>query len=131
MGLTPVNAALSEIRKRFRSTVRPAFPNPMPSPPLLIFLSLVQLILYIPLLALAGQGALYVLAGPKRDSNFFYRLLQLLSKPFTVVVRRLTPRQVADHHVPIVTFFLVLIVYVVVSFERLDLCMRVGLEQCR
>jgi cytochrome b561 len=103
----------------------------MTSPPLLTFLSLVQLILYIPMLALAGQGALYVLAGPKRDSNFFYRLLQLLSKPFTVVVRRLTPRQVADHHVPIVTFFLVLIVYVVVSFERIDLCMRVGLEQCR
>ena len=103
----------------------------MPSPPLLTFLSLVQLILYIPLLALAGQGALYVLAGPKRDSNFFYRLLQLLSKPFTVVVRRLTPRQVANHHVPIVTFFLVVIVYAVVSFERIDLCMRVGLEQCR
>jgi hypothetical protein len=98
---------------------------------LLTFLSLLQLILYIPLLALAGQGALYVLAGPKRDTNFFYRLLQLLSKPFTSVVRRLTPRQVADHHVPIVTFFLVLIVYAVVTFEKVDLCMRVGLEQCR
>jgi len=98
---------------------------------LLTFLSLLQLILYIPLLALAGQGALYVLAGPKRDTNFFYRLLQLLSKPFTSVVRRLTPRQVADHHVPIVTFFLVLIVYAVVTFEKVDLCLRVGLEQCR
>ena len=38
---------------------------------------------------------------------------------------------VADHQVPIVTFFLVLIVYAVVSFEKIDLCMRVGLEQCR
>jgi hypothetical protein len=87
--------------------------------------------LYIPLLALAGQGALHVLAGPKRDANFFYRLLQLLSKPFTIVVRRLTPRKVADHHVPLVTFFLVLIVYAVVTFEKIDLCLRIGLEQCR
>ena len=97
----------------------------------LTFLNLVQLILYIPMLALAGQGLLFVLAGPRRDSNFFYRLLQLLSKPFTLVVRKLTPAKVADHQVPIVTFFLVLIVYAVVSFEKIDLCMRVGLEQCR
>lgn len=98
---------------------------------LLTFLNLLQLILYIPLLALAGQGLLFVLAGPKRDSNFFYRLLQLLSKPFTLVVRRITPRMVADHQVPIVTFFLVLIVYFIVTFERIDLCMQIGLEQCK
>lgn len=98
---------------------------------MLTFLSLVQLILYIPLLALIGQGALFVLAGPKRESNFFYRLLQLLSRPFTSVVRRITPRQVGDHQVPIVTFFLVVILYFVVTFEKIDLCMRVGLEQCR
>jgi hypothetical protein len=100
-------------------------------PIVLTFLSLVQLILYIPLLALLGQGALFVLAGPKRDSNFFYRLLQLLARPFTAVVRRITPRQVGDHQVPIVTFFLVLILYAVVTFEKIDLCMQVGLEQCR
>jgi hypothetical protein len=98
---------------------------------MLSFLNLVQLVLYIPLLALAGQGALYVLAGPKRDSNFFYRLLQLLSKPFTLVVRKLTPQRVADAHVPIVTFFVVLIAYFIVTFERIDLCMRIGLEHCR
>ena len=98
---------------------------------MLTFLNLLQLVLYIPLLALAGQGALYVLAGPKRDSNFFYRLLQLLSKPFTLVVRKLTPKRVADTHVPIVTFFVLLIVYFVVTFERIDLCLKLGVEQCK
>ena len=97
----------------------------------LTLLNLLQLILYIPLLALAGQGALYVLAGLKRDSNFFYRLLQLLSKPFTSLVRRLTPARVADHQVPFVTFFLLLIVYFVVTFERIDQCVKVGVEQCK
>lgn len=98
---------------------------------MLTLLNLIQLVLYIPLLALVGQAALYVLAGSKRDSNIFYRLLQLLSKPFTSTVRRLTPAKVGDHQVPVVTFFLVLIAYTVVSFERINLCMRVGLEQCR
>jgi hypothetical protein len=97
----------------------------------LTFLNLLQLILYIPLLALAGQGALYVLAGHKRDSNFFYRLLQLLSKPFTLAMRRMTPAKVSDHQVPIVTFFVLVVVYFVVTFERIDLCMKVGLEHCQ
>ncbi len=98
---------------------------------MLTFLNLLQLILYIPLLALAGQGALWALAGPKRQSNFFYQLLQLLSKPFTAAMRHLTPTKVADQHVPIVTFFLLLIVYFVVTFERIDLCLKVGLEHCQ
>jgi hypothetical protein len=127
---------LSETCKRLETTLATSQHEASPSRALttltvLTILNLVQLILYIPLLALAGQGLLFVLAGPRRDSNFFYRLLQLLSKPFTLVVRKLTPAMVADHQVPIVTFFLVLIVYAVVSFEKIDLCMRVGLEQCR
>ena len=98
---------------------------------MLTFLTLLQLLLYVPLLALLGQGVLFVLAGAKRDSNFFYQLLKLISKPFTTIVRKVTPRQVADHQVPIVTFFLLLVVYAIVTFERVDLCVQVGVEQCR
>lgn len=98
---------------------------------MLTFLSLLQMILYIPLLALLGQALLYVLAGPRRDENFFYRLLQLLAKPFTFVVRKLTPSKVADEQVPLVTFFLLVIAYVVVTFEKIDLCVRVGVESCQ
>ena len=61
----------------------------------------------------------------------FLNLLQLLSKPFTVAMRRLTPAKVADQHVPIVTFFLLLIVYFVVTFERIDLCLKLGVEHCQ
>ena len=104
----------------------------MPRPAnVLTFINLLQLILYIPLLALLGQGLLFVLAGAKRNENFFYQLLQLISKPFTFVVRKLTPAKVGDSQVPIVTFFLLVIAYAVVSFEKIDLCVRIGLEQCK
>jgi hypothetical protein len=98
---------------------------------MLTFLTLLQLVLYVPLLALLGQGLLFVLAGAKRCDNFFYQLLQLISKPFTSVVRKLTPRQVGDHQVPFATFLLLLVVYALVTFERIDLCVRIGVEQCR
>ena len=98
---------------------------------MLTVLTILQLVLYIPLLALLGQGLLYVLAGPRRQSNLFYQLLALISKPFTAIVRRITPRQVSDQHVPVATFFLLVVAYVVVTFERIDLCVRIGIEQCR
>ena len=98
---------------------------------MLTFLTLAQLVLYVPLLALLGQGVLYVLAGARRDSNFFYQLLKLISKPFTFIVRKITPRQVADRHVPVATFFLLLVVYAVVTLERIQLCVQIGVEQCR
>lgn len=98
---------------------------------MLTFLNLVQLVLYIALLSLLGQGLLYVLAGAKRDSNIFYKLLQLLAKPFTLPVRLITPRQVADHQVPLVTFLLLLVVYFVVTFEKIDHCMALNMVNCR
>lgn len=98
---------------------------------MLTLLNILQLVLYIALLALAGQGLLYVLAGPRRDSNFFYRLLQVVAKPFTLVMRKLTPRQVADQHVPVATFFVLLLAYAVVTFEKINLCLAAGMEGCR
>lgn len=94
-------------------------------------LNAAQLVLYIALLALVGQGVLYILAGAKREMNFFYRLLQVVSKPFTAPVRWITPRQVADHQVPIVTFFLLLIAYAVVTFEKIGLCIEQNMAGCR
>lgn len=94
-------------------------------------LNIIQLVLYIALLALVGQGVLHVLAGARRDSNFFYRLLQVVSKPFTLPVRWITPRQVADRHVPVVTFLLLLIGYAVVTFEKINLCMAANMAGCR
>ena len=94
-------------------------------------LNILQLVLYIALLALLGQGLLYVLAGAKRDGNFFYQLLQILSKPFTWVVRKITPNKVADHQVPMVTFFLLAIAYAVVTFEKIGLCVEAGMEGCK
>jgi len=98
---------------------------------MLSFLNIAQLVLYIALLALVGQALLFVLAGAKRDSNIFYQLLQIVSKPFTLLVRKLTPKQVADRHVPLVTFFLLLIIYAVVTFEKISLCVDAGMEGCR
>jgi hypothetical protein len=97
---------------------------------MLLFLNIVQLLLYIGLLALLGQGLLFVLAGAKRHDNFFYQLLQVLTKPFTWTARKLTPKLVADRHVPVVAFFWAAILYAVVTFEKLSLCATLPVGAC-
>jgi hypothetical protein len=97
----------------------------------LLFLSIVKLICEIALLSLLGQALLYVLAGAQRDRNVFYQLLEVLTNPFTRPTRLITPKQVADRHVPFVTFFFLVIIWAVVTFEKISLCVSVNMVGCK
>jgi len=97
----------------------------------LLFLSSVKLVCEIALMALLGQGLLFILAGDKREKNFFYQLLKVLTKPFTVAARWITPRQVADAHVGFVAFFFMVLVWVVVTIEKIQLCVGTNTVGCR
>jgi hypothetical protein len=98
---------------------------------LLLFLSAVKLVCEIALLSLLGRGLLYILAGQRRDTNFFYQLLTVLTRPFTTAARWIAPRQVADQHVPLVAFFLLSIIWAVVTFERIRYCISVNMVGCQ
>lgn len=98
---------------------------------MLLFLDSVKLICEIAGMALLGQGLLYVLAGSRRDTNFFYQLLKAVTNPFTWLARRVTPRMVSDQHVPFVAFFIVLLLWVVVTVEKIRYCVSVEMVGCR
>jgi hypothetical protein len=101
---------------------------------MLLLLNAVQLVLYIALLALVGQAVLFLLAGARRQTNVFYGLLQVLSKPFTRVVRKIMPRRISERYLPALTFVVLAMVYLAVTFERVDLCvtsLRVGQTGCQ
>ena len=94
-------------------------------------LSAAKLLLEIALMALLGQGLLFVLAGAGRETNVFYRLLQSITRPVTAMMRKMTPTRLADRHVPAATFFVLLIVWVVVTVERIRHCIGVDMVGCR
>ncbi len=99
---------------------------------MLTFLNLLQVVLYVALLSLMGQGILYVLAGAKRETNFFYTLLRLLAKPFTQPVRWLVPKAFSDQQVGWLTFVLLLVASFMVFVERgFLLCEQLGHTGCR
>lgn len=98
---------------------------------MLNFLNALQLVLYIALLSLLGQGMLYVLAGERRDTNVFYLILRAVSRPFTSLVRALTPARLGSRPAALLTFALLALGYAVVTFEKITLCVAVGMVGCR
>lgn len=65
--------------------------------------------------AFLGQGVLWVLAGAKRDQNIVYGMFRTLTSPVTRVTRAITPRFIIDAHVGLVAFFLLMVLWVVLT----------------
>ena len=98
---------------------------------MLLFVSAVKLVAEIALMALAGQFLLGLLAGQKRDTNIFYQLLQVMTKPFVKGMRLVTPKVVIDRHIPLAAFVALAMVWVVATVTKINLCLQIGVEQCR
>jgi hypothetical protein len=97
----------------------------------LLLVSIIKLICEIALLALAGRWLLGLLAGQKKDSNFFYKALEVMTKPFVSAARFITPKAILDRHVPFVAFLLTGFIWVVAVIEKVRICTAIGMELCK
>lgn len=98
---------------------------------MLLLLSSLKLITEIALLALIGQGLVGLLAGPQREANPFYRLLQAVGRPFVVMARWISPRVVLDRHVPLVAFLGLALAWLLLTSAKIAHCVSIGIEACR
>jgi uncharacterized protein YggT (Ycf19 family) len=58
------------------------------------------------MLLLAGQAIVRLISFGRHEENAVYRFFRFLTSPVVRMVRVITPRKVADMHVPVVAFFL-------------------------
>lgn len=96
----------------------------------LFLLRIVKLVLEIALLALAGQGMTFLLirtSGADPSRNVFYRTLEVVASPFVKLARRVTPKVVADRHVPLAAFGLLVVAYFATQFGIVNVCVGMGL----
>ena len=96
----------------------------------LFVLRLVKLVLEIALLALVGQALVWAMVravGQPPEHNFFYRALQVVTSPFTKLLRLVSPKFVVDRHIPWATFALLAVGWVWVSFSIANTCIGAGL----
>ena len=96
----------------------------------LFALRLVKAVVEIALLALVGQGIVWVLiraAGQPPEQNFFYRTLQTIAMPVTRPLRWITPKFVSDRHIPWAALGLLIVGWAWVFLAILNTCAGAGL----
>ena len=98
---------------------------------MLLAVTSIKLLAEIALLALLGRFVLGLLAGDKRDSNLVYQLLSVLTRPVERLVRWVSPRQVLDRHIPLAAGLLLLSVWFVSTLLKVQICLEIGVQQCR
>ena len=98
---------------------------------MLLLVSSIKLLAEIALMAMLGQWLLGLLAGAKRDSNLFYQLLGIVTRPVLRGARLLAPRIVIDRHVPLVAFLLLAFVWLIATLYKVQLCLELGVQACR
>ena len=98
---------------------------------MLLLVSSIKLVAEVALLAMVGQWLLGLLAGAKRESNTFYRLLAVVTGPFMRGARWLAPRFVLDSHVPLVAFLVMSFVWIFATLAKVQICLEIGVQACR
>lgn len=98
---------------------------------MLVLISAVKLVCEIAILSLLGQWLVGVLAGARREQNWVYSLFRVLTGPFTKTVRRVTPKIVIDRHVPLATFVVLIMLWVMVTVAKIQTCLAVGVQACQ
>jgi ABC-type uncharacterized transport system permease subunit len=74
--------------------------------------------------AMLGQGVLWVIAGSKRQQNPVYQLFQTLTRPVMKATRVITPRVVLDQHLGLVAFFLLMVLWVVLTAAKIGIVVQ-------
>ena len=75
----------------------------------------------VALMALLGQGALFILAGARRDQNFVYSLLKTVTAPIMKATRFIAPRFIIDAHIGFLALFFLLLIEAILIFLKIRL----------
>ena len=88
----------------------------------LFLVTIAKALVEIAALFILGQGILYVLSGDKREGNFFYQLLRIITQPVYGIVRLLTPKVIVDRHVPWVALMVLFWLWLALTFAKIQIC---------
>ena len=91
----------------------------------------VKLLAEIALLALLGQWVIGLLTGQARERNPFYRVLQLIARPWVKAARWITPAFVLDRHLPLVAFAVLLLIWGGAAIVKVSTCLQIGIALCK
>ena len=99
------------------------------SHPELLILGVLRALAEVAMLFLLGQGLLALLAGSRRHTNTMYKLFLIVTAPVVNTMRRITPRQIIDKHVPFIAFAVLFWIWIALAWLKRLYC-ETNMLQC-
>ena len=90
----------------------------------LAVVAVLKALIEVALLCLIAQGILFLFAGATRDRNPVYRLFELANRPVWKFARFIAPRVIIDQHIGWVSFFVVLLIWLIVTAAKISLYLK-------
>jgi len=98
---------------------------------MLLAVVIAKSLIELSLMFIVGRFLLGLLAGPNRDNNVFWQLLDVASKPALWITRKCSPRLILDQHIPLATSSWLIIAWVLVVQLKIDMCLEMGIATCQ
>jgi hypothetical protein len=92
------------------------------SHPELLILGVLRALAEVAMLFLLGQGLLALLAGSRRHDNTMYKLFLIITGPVVKTMRRVTPRQIIDKHIPFMAFAVLFWLWIALAWLKRLYC---------
>jgi hypothetical protein len=99
------------------------------SHPELLILGVLRALAEVAMLFLLGQGLLALLAGSRRHDNTMYKLFLIVTGPVVNTMRRVTPRQIIDKHIPFIAFAVLFWIWIALAWLKRLYC-ETNMLQC-
>jgi len=99
------------------------------SHPELLVLGVLRALVEVSMLFLLGQGLLALLAGSRRHDNTMYKLFVIVTAPVLKAMRKITPRQIIDKHLPFIAFAVLFWLWIALAYLKKLYC-DANLLQC-
>jgi hypothetical protein len=98
---------------------------------MLLAVVIAKSLIELSLMFIVGRFLLGLLAGPNRDNNVFWQLLDVASKPALWITRKISPRLILDQHIPLATSSWLIIAWVLVVQMKIEMCLEMGIATCQ
>lgn len=98
---------------------------------MLLVVVILKSLIELSLMFIAGRFLLGLLAGAKRQTNIFWQMLDIASKPALWLTRALSPKLILDQHIPLAAASWLLVAWVLAVKTKVDLCIQATGSLCQ
>lgn len=82
---------------------------------MLFIVSIIKALVEVAAISIVAQMIVGLFSPSTREKNPIYQLFGIITKPVNALVRKITPKQIIDGHIPLVSFFLLLVLWLLMT----------------